>query len=77
MWKIVRMFVMLIGILEAFSVCPSHNFFIIKVSRHKNDLWMLCSQVIECVLQVLKSKKESVLCVCAPSNYAADILCRF
>ncbi|CAK9869733.1 unnamed protein product [Sphagnum jensenii] len=31
--------------------------------------------VVETVLQVLKWKPDSRLCVCAPSNYAADILC--
>ncbi|BBN09990.1 hypothetical protein MPTK1_5g00070 [Marchantia polymorpha subsp. ruderalis] len=31
--------------------------------------------VVECVLQVLATDPSARLCVCAPSNYAADILC--
>ncbi|CAM6089205.1 unnamed protein product [Calypogeia fissa] len=31
--------------------------------------------MVECVLQVLARNPSARLCVCAPSNYAADILC--
>lgn len=41
-----------------------------------NNFNALFSQVVECVLQVLKTEESPLLCVCAPSNYAADILCR-
>ena len=47
-----------------------------KDRRSANEMTICCFQVVECVLQVLKTKKSPLLCVCAPSNYAADILCR-